>query len=102
MERYCVEVGHSHGVKPSNIVGAILNEAGLSSEHIGQIKIHEDYSTVDLPEGMPKDVFNMLKKVWVSGKQLEISRMDSDSEDIRLHEKRRAKKAKKKSRQKGR
>jgi hypothetical protein len=44
----------------------------------------------------------MLKKVWVSGKQLEISRMDSDSEDIRLHEKRRAKKAKKKSRQKGR
>ena len=97
MERYRIEVGHSHGVKPANIVGAIINEAGLSSEHIGQIKIHDDYSTVDLPEGMPKDIFNMLKKVWVSGRQLEISRLDSGREDIRLHEKKRAKKPKRKA-----
>ncbi len=99
MERYCIEVGHSHGVKPANIVGAIINEAGLSSEHIGQIKIHDEYSTVDLPEGMPKDVFNMLKKVWVSGRQLEISRLDSGREDIRLHGKKRANKTKNKGRQ---
>jgi len=102
MERYCIEVGHSHGVKPSNILGAILNETGLSSEHVGQIKIHDDYSTVDLPEGMPKDVFNLLKKVWVSGRQMEISRLDSGREDIHLHEKKRANKAKKKLRRKDR
>jgi ATP-dependent RNA helicase DeaD len=99
MERFCIEVGHSHGVKPANIVGAISNEAGLSGEHIGQIKIHDDYSTVDLPEGMPKDIFNILKKVWVSGRQLEISRLDSGREDVNLHEKKREKKAKKKDRQ---
>jgi len=74
MERYRIEVGHTHGVKPGNIVGAIANEAGLESRYIGRIDIQEDYSTVDLPEGMPKDIFKMLKKVWVSGQQLRISR----------------------------
>jgi ATP-dependent RNA helicase DeaD len=102
MERYCIEVGHIHGVKPANIVGAIINEAGLSSEHIGQIKIHDDYSTVDLPEGMPKDVFNMLKKVWVSGRQLEISRLDNDREVFYLHDKKQAKNTKKKGQRRNR
>ena len=98
MERYCIEVGHSHGVKPSNIVGAIINETGLSSEHIGQIKIHDDYSTVDLPEGMPKDIFNILKKVWVAGRQLEISRLDNGRDDIPLHNKMETNKTKKRDR----
>lgn len=75
METFRVEVGHKHGVKPGNIVGAIANEAGLDSKHIGQIKIHDDYSTVDLPEGMPKDVFQQLQKVWVSGQAMKISRL---------------------------
>jgi hypothetical protein len=48
---------------------------------------------------MPKDVFNMLKKVWVSGRQLEISRLDSGREDIRLHGKKREKISTKKGRQ---
>jgi len=75
MERFRIEVGHTHGVKPGNIVGAIANEAGLESRHIGRIDIHDDYSTVDLPEGMPKDIFKLLKKVWVSGQKLRISRV---------------------------
>lgn len=73
MQRYRIEVGHQHEVKPGNIVGAIANEAGLDSKHIGRINIHDDYSLVDLPEGMPKDIFNDLKKVWVAGQQLKIS-----------------------------
>lgn len=72
-ERYRIEVGHDHEVKPGNIVGAIANEAGLDSKHIGHIKIFDDHSLVDLPEGMPKDTFNQLKKVWVAGQQLNIS-----------------------------
>jgi hypothetical protein len=53
METYRIDVGHAHGVKPANIVGAIANEAGLEARYIGRIDIHDDYSTVDLPEGMP-------------------------------------------------
>jgi ATP-dependent RNA helicase DeaD len=71
---YRVEVGRAHGVQPGNLVGAIANEAGLASAHIGRIEIFDEFSTVELPQGMPKDIFKLLKKVWVSGRQLDISR----------------------------
>jgi len=76
METYRVEVGHVHGVKPGNIVGAIANEAGLEARYIGRIDIHEDHSILDLPEGMPPEVMNHLQKAWVVGQQLLISRWD--------------------------
>ena len=78
-ERYRLEVGHKHGVKPGNIVGAIANEAGLDGEHIGHIEIDEEFSLVDLPVGMPKDIFMDLKKVRVCGMPLRISRYDGKS-----------------------
>ena len=74
MERFRVEIGHKHKVMPANIVGAIANEAGLESKHIGLINIYEDYSTVDLPRDMPKEIFRDLRKVWVLGQTLKISR----------------------------
>ena len=73
MERYRIEVGHDHQVKPGNIVGAIANEADIESKYIGRICIYDDHSTVDLPENMPKELLYTLKKVWVSGQQLKIS-----------------------------
>ncbi len=79
MERYRIEVGHDHGVKPGNIVGAIANEADLDSQHIGRININDDHSFIDLPEGMPKQVFKELRKVWVSGQQLNISRLGGEN-----------------------
>lgn len=75
METYRIEVGKAHGVKPGNIVGAIANETGLDGDHIARIKIEENYSTVELPAGIPKDIFQELKKVRVAGQQLNISRM---------------------------
>ncbi|MCG6860886.1 MAG: DEAD/DEAH box helicase [Chromatiaceae bacterium] len=76
MERFRIEVGHQHDVKPGNIVGAIANEAGLDSRHIGHIDIHTEYSLVDLPVGMPNDVFQDLRKARVCGKRLEITRLE--------------------------
>jgi ATP-dependent RNA helicase DeaD len=75
MERFRIEVGHDHGVKPGNIVGAIANEAGLDHDYIGRIDIAMAYSTVELPEGMPADIFRRLQKVRVAGQQLKISRL---------------------------
>jgi ATP-dependent RNA helicase DeaD len=71
--RYRIEVGHEHGVKPANIVGAIANEAGIDAQHIGRVRIFDQHSTVDLPEGMPKDVYHRLRKAWVCGQQLSMS-----------------------------
>ncbi len=79
-ETFRIEVGKAHGVKPGNIVGAIANEAGLDAQHIGRVDIRDDHSFVDLPEGMPSDVFKLLKKVWVSGQQLRITRGGATSD----------------------
>jgi ATP-dependent RNA helicase DeaD len=76
MKLFRIEVGHNHGVKPGNIVGAIANETGLDGEHIARIKIEDDYSTVELPAGMPKELFMELKKVRVAGQKLNISAID--------------------------
>jgi ATP-dependent RNA helicase DeaD len=77
MVRYRIEVGYSHGVKPGNIVGAIANEAEIDAEHIGRIEIYDDHATVDMPDGMPREIFNHLKGVWVSGQRLQICQADS-------------------------
>jgi len=77
METFRIEVGHAQGVLPGNIVGAIANEAGLDGKFIGHIDIREDHSFVDLPEGMPKEIFRELKKVKIRGAELRISRVDS-------------------------
>jgi ATP-dependent RNA helicase DeaD len=74
-ETYRIEVGHDHDVQPGNIVGAIANEAGLDSKNIGRIDIHDNYSLVDLPEGMPKEVYTDLRKTWVAGQKLNITRV---------------------------
>jgi ATP-dependent RNA helicase DeaD len=73
METFRIEVGHTHGVQPGNIVGAIANEAGIDAVHIGRIDIFDSHSTVDLPAGMPSDVYRRLRKAWVCGQQLAIS-----------------------------
>ncbi|MDO8439309.1 MAG: DEAD/DEAH box helicase [Telluria sp.] len=74
MGTFRIEVGHAHGVKPGNIVGAIANEAGIESKFIGRIEIYDDYSTLDLPADMPPDLIDHLKTVWVAGQQLNITR----------------------------
>ena len=76
MERFQLEVGHMHGVKPGNIVGAIANEAGLENQHIGRVNIFNEYTWVDLPEGMPAEVFQVLKNVIVCGRKLRINKVN--------------------------
>jgi ATP-dependent RNA helicase DeaD len=78
MQRYRLEVGHDHNVKPGNIVGAIANEAGIDSKFIGRIDIYDDHSLVDLPAGMHKDILNVLKKARVAGQALKISAVSGD------------------------
>lgn len=72
MERFRIAVGRTHGVKPGNIVGAIANEAGLDSRYIGHIDIQDDFSLVDLPAGMPKDILGDLRRTRVAGQALNI------------------------------
>jgi len=75
MERFWLGVGKKQSVKPSEIMGAIANEAGIEGEFIGKINIFEHYATIDLPEGMPKQILKHLKKTRVKGTNLGIVRV---------------------------
>ena len=72
MTRYRIEVGRTHGVKPSNIVGAIANEVKLNSSHIGRIDIFPQFSIVDLPDSLSESAIKHLRTVWVAGQQMNI------------------------------
>ena len=74
MERYRIEVGRTHGLRPKDVVGAISNEAGLESKYIGRINIDRDFSFVDLPFGMPSHIYRLLKKTWVRSRRMAISK----------------------------
>ncbi len=80
VETYRIEIGTAHGVKPGNIVGAIANEAGVEGAYIGRIDIREQHSFVDLPEGMPREIFRHLQRTRVAGRELKISRVSPATE----------------------
>ncbi len=73
--RYRIEVGSSHGASPGDIVGAMINEAGIESEFIGHIDMQDEHSTVDLPDGMPKEIFQHLKRVRVRQQPMKIEQV---------------------------
>ncbi len=98
MARFRVDVGHKNKVKPGNIVGAVANEIGLDPEFIGRINIYSHFSTVDLPEDLPRNLLHILKKARVVGKPLNIARMDAN--DKKAQEKKRKKFKKKRKKRK--
>jgi ATP-dependent RNA helicase DeaD len=76
MDNYRIEVGRNHGAMPGDIVGAIANEADVDPKNIGHIELKDDHSYIELPVGMPKVVFDSLKKIRVRNQALNIERTD--------------------------
>ncbi|MDF1799805.1 MAG: DEAD/DEAH box helicase, partial [Planctomycetota bacterium] len=76
--RYRVEVGHEHGLRPGNLVGALANEGGVEGGGIGRIEIYDTFTTVDLPVGMPPEIYQRLQKSRVRGQALRISEVGAD------------------------
>lgn len=72
MERYRIGVGHLHGVKPGNIVGAVANEANLESRQIGRINIADEFSCIDLPDNLSSEQIRKLKRARVCGQKLDL------------------------------
>ena len=81
MVTYRLAVGKTHGTEPRHIVGAIANEAGVESQYIQNIDINADFSTVDLPDGMPKEIEKHLKGVRVMGEKLQLRKFTGSKEN---------------------
>ncbi|MCR1838302.1 DEAD/DEAH box helicase [Rodentibacter caecimuris] len=73
MDLYRIEVGRMDGVEVRHIVGAIANEGDINSRYIGHIKLYDDYTTVELPQGMPKELLQQFGKTRVLNKQMRMS-----------------------------
>jgi ATP-dependent RNA helicase DeaD len=84
MERFRLAVGRNHGVQPGHIVGAIANEADIDSAFIGHIALYDDYSTVDLPADIPRELLQHLQKVRVMQHPLGIARMSDGEAPLRV------------------
>jgi ATP-dependent RNA helicase DeaD len=74
-ERYRIGVGRDDGIEPKHIVGTIANEADLSSRYIGHVKLHDDHSTVELPEGLPTEMLKHFQSVKICGKPMNLHRI---------------------------
>jgi len=72
MKTYRIDVGYQHGVQPGNIVGAIANEADLEARFIGRIDIRDDFTLVDLPDGMPDDLLQHMQTVRVASRPMRL------------------------------
>ncbi|WP_439239872.1 DEAD/DEAH box helicase [Lonepinella sp. BR2474] len=73
MDLYRIEVGRADGVDVRHIVGAIANEGDIDSRNIGHIKLYDEYSTVELPKGMPKELLQTFSKTRVLNKQIRMT-----------------------------
>ncbi|PVZ05004.1 DEAD/DEAH box helicase [Actinomycetospora cinnamomea] len=73
-DTYRIEVGHNQRVRPGAIVGAIANEAGLDSAHIGHIDIRTDHTLVELPADVPGHVVKRLQRARVAGRPMGLRR----------------------------
>ncbi|QLB12416.1 ATP-dependent RNA helicase CsdA [Bisgaardia hudsonensis] len=83
MDVYRIEVGRMDGVEVRHIVGAIANEGDINSRNIGHIKLYDNYSTIELPQGLPKDMLKLFGKTRVLNKQMQMSFMGESQGEAR-------------------
>ena len=72
--RLFVGAGRAAGMRPSDLVGAIANEAGLAGDRIGSIQIAEGFSLVEVPEAEADRVIAALRAGSVKGRRINVRR----------------------------
>jgi ATP-dependent RNA helicase DeaD len=71
--RYRIAVGHTHGVQPGGIVGALTGEGGITGADVGKIDIFGSFSLVDIIAPLDNDALDRLARARVAGKPLRIT-----------------------------
>jgi ATP-dependent RNA helicase DeaD len=74
MARIFIGAGRLAKMRPTDLVGAIVNEAGLDAGAIGAIEVADRYSTVELPEDLVDRVVLALRKTTIKGKKQTVRR----------------------------
>ncbi len=79
LETYRIEVGKENGIQVGDILHVIESIANIDRQYIGQITLRSKFSLIDLPGGMTKDVFQLLKKAEICEKKLKITKLEGGS-----------------------
>jgi ATP-dependent RNA helicase DeaD len=67
-----LSVGKDESIRPADLVGAIAGEAKISSSAIGAIKIHDDYSLVEVPAELSDKIIAALRTTKIRGHKVTI------------------------------
>jgi ATP-dependent RNA helicase DeaD len=70
MTRLYLDVGRDDGVRPSDIVGAIANEANIPGRTIGAIDLFERFAFVEVPSNLSERVLRALKRTTIRGRKI--------------------------------
>jgi DbpA RNA binding domain len=73
--RYRLDVGSQHRVSREQIQTVLVEESGVEKKRIGRIDIRHNHSLVELPEGMPADIFQILYETELCERRLAIKRI---------------------------
>ncbi|MBM2812268.1 MAG: box helicase domain protein [Chloroflexi bacterium] len=63
-----LRIGKRDGLHPSDLVSAIVNEAGLSSDAIGDIDVFDSFSFVEVPKSAAERVAAALNRTMIRGR----------------------------------
>lgn len=74
MTRLYINVGRLSNVRPSDLVGAIANEADIPARAIGNIEILERFSLVDVNDTEVEKVLQTLPGVRIKGREVQCRR----------------------------
>ncbi|MBE0436313.1 MAG: DbpA RNA binding domain-containing protein [Methylomicrobium sp.] len=92
MVRYRLAVGHKHGASKELIKDVLVDESGVERKMIRLVDIRNEFTIVELPEGMPEDIFQHLKTIEIRRQKLDIKRLSANSNKKRANNMRRRKK----------
>ena len=67
-----VGLGRKAGIRPQDLVGAIANESGISGRDIGDIKVSDQFSIVEVPSGEMDNILKSMTNVSIRGKKANI------------------------------
>ncbi len=76
---YRIEIGKEHRISVEMLKQVLVEESGVEWRQIGRIDIRDQYTLVQLPNGMPTELLQHLKKVTINQKQLGIQRLKKRS-----------------------
>lgn len=72
MVRLFINIGKKDKIKPGDILGAIAGETGISGKLVGEIKMYDKYTFVEVPAESGKDVLFAMKNAKIRGKKINI------------------------------